>query len=296
MLSRTPYPPQPGGAQGALSLQLQEIKKSRVYETIVTQVQNLIVRGDLKNGDRLPPERDLVAAFGVSRASVREGICVLESLGLVESRAGSGTYVTTASVENLIQPLALTILQEQDSIREIFEVRRLIEPHLAALAAERATEDERQELRAIVERHGEILDRGETGTEADGEFHLAIARAARNAVFLRLIFGVHDLLGKSRDPRFQTGGRPKQSLNGHLEVLTAIERDDSEGAHGAMNAHLATVEEFVWKNMRKETSVAGGRIGRAGVPLARAASGARAGTNRGRTRGSGAGPRAKRKG
>ncbi len=296
MLGRTPCPPQPGGAQGALSLQLQEIKKSRVYETIVTQVQDLIVRGDLKNGDRLPPERDLVAAFGVSRASVREGICVLESLGLVESRAGSGTYVTTASVENLIQPLALTILQEQDSIREIFEVRRLIEPHLAALAAERATEDERQELRAIVERHGEILDRGETGAEADGEFHLAIARAARNAVFLRLIFGVHDLLRKSRDPRFQTGGRPKQSLNGHLEVLTAIERGDSEGARGAMNAHLATVEEFVWKNMRKETSVAGGRIGRAGVPLARAASGARAGTNRGRTRGSGAGPRAKRKG
>ena len=78
--------------------------------------------------------------------------------------------------------------------------------------------------------------------------------------------------------------------------VTAIERGDSEGARGAMNAHLATVEEFVWENMRKETSVAGGRIGRAGAPLARAASGARAGTNGGRTRGSGAGPRAKRKG
>jgi GntR family transcriptional repressor for pyruvate dehydrogenase complex len=277
-------------------LQLQEVKKNRVYETIVTQVQDLIVRGELKTGDRLPPERDLVASFGVSRASVREAICVLESMGLVESRAGSGTYVTTASVENLIQPLALTILQEQDSIREIFEVRRLIEPHLAGLAAERAPEGERQELRAIVGRHGQMVDRGETGAEADGEFHLAIARAARNAVFLRLIFGVHDLLGKSRDSRFQTGGRPKQSLNGHLEVLAAIERGDSPGARDAMNAHLATVEKFVWKNMRKETSVAGGQIGRAGAPPARAASETRAGTNGGRTQGGGVEPRAKRKG
>ncbi|MEE8110309.1 MAG: FadR/GntR family transcriptional regulator, partial [bacterium] len=232
-------------------MQLQEVKKNRVYESIVTQVQGLIAQGQLKSGDRLPPERDLVQTFNVSRASVREAICVLESLGLVESRVGSGTYVTTTSVENLIQPLALSILQERDNLQEILETRRLIEPYLAGLAAERATEAEKEGLGAIVERHGQLVARGETGAEADGDFHLGIARAARNQVLLRLIDGIHDLLVKTRDTGFQIGGRPKQSLNGHLKVLEAIQRGDSAEARIAMDDHLATVEEFVRKNVRK---------------------------------------------
>ncbi len=250
-----------GAARIRSPMQLQEIKKNRVYERIVTQVQNLIVQGQLKNGDRLPPERDLVETFNVSRASVREAICVLESLGLVESRVGSGTYVTAANVENLIQPLALTILQEQDNIREIFEVRRLIEPFLAEQAAERATESQIDDLAGIVHRHTEMVARGEAGSDADSEFHLAIAQAACNQVFLRLIDGIHDLLRKTRDSRFQTGGRPKLSLRGHQKVLEAIQQGDGSTAHSAMDEHLATVEEFVRKNYNQENS-AGGRPSR----------------------------------
>ncbi|MBI2880701.1 MAG: FadR family transcriptional regulator [Candidatus Tectomicrobia bacterium] len=252
-------------------MQLQEVKKNRVYEAIVTQVQDLIAQGQLKSGDRLPPERDLVEAFNVSRASVREAICVLESLGLVESRVGSGTYVRTSRVENLIQPLALAILQEQDNLREIFEARRLIEPYLAGLAAERATEEEKSELEAIVKRHGQLVSRGETGAEADVEFHLTIARVARNQVLLRLIDGIHDLLRKTRDPGFQTGGRPKRSFHGHSKVLQAILRGDTQTARAAMDEHLAVVEEFVRKNL-EELSADSEEEGRAGRPASAARS------------------------
>ncbi|MFQ5913356.1 MAG: FadR/GntR family transcriptional regulator [Nitrospinota bacterium] len=263
-------------------MQLHEVKKNRVYEAIVNQVLSLIAQGQLKSGDRLPPERDLVESFNVSRASVREAICVLESLGLVESRVGSGTYVTTPKVENLIQPLALTILQEQDNLQEIFEARRLIEPYLAGLAAERATQAEKEELAAIVERHARLVAKGETGAEADVDFHLAIARAARNQVLLRLIDGIHDLLGKSRDSSFQVGGRPKQSLNGHLKVLEAIQREDSPGARIAMDDHLSRVEEFVRKSIEKQMSLAGRPQDGANRLAGGAASGNRRDTHEGR--------------
>ncbi len=238
-------------------MELQEIKKNRVYETIVSQVQTLIAQGRLQKGDRLPPERDLVESFSVSRASVREAICVLESLGLVESRVGSGTYVTSTNVENLIQPLALAILQEQDNIREIFEVRRIIEPYLALQAAERATESQVDDLLEIIGRHEEMVARGEAGSEADSEFHLAIAKAARNQVFLRLIDGIHDLLGKTRDSRFQTGGRPKLSLNGHQKVCEAIQKRDGSTAQSAMYEHLKAVEDFVLTNFNQENLASG---------------------------------------
>ena len=128
---------------------LRAVKRKRIYQDIVAQIQGLLGDGRLKPGHQLPSERELSELFQVSRASVREAIRALESMGFVEIRSGEGTYVAS-TVESLLSPLAFAIRQRRDAFREIFEARRILEPEIAALAAERANPSEVQRLEAVL--------------------------------------------------------------------------------------------------------------------------------------------------
>ena len=118
---------------------LRAVEKKRAYEDIVQQVITLIEDGKLKRGDQLPSERDLTEIFKVSRTTVREAIRTLESMKLLQCRQGTGTYVLASSEEDLIQPLAAALFNAKDDIRDIFYTRKIVEPHVAQLAAEYAT-------------------------------------------------------------------------------------------------------------------------------------------------------------
>jgi GntR family transcriptional repressor for pyruvate dehydrogenase complex len=118
---------------------LKAVKKTRIYEEVVAQLHQLIEEGKLKAGDRLPSERELAETFRVSRGSVREAIKALEREGLVVARPGSGTFISAVDVERLVAPLASLLLRSKDALIDLFEMRRLVEPGIAALAAERAT-------------------------------------------------------------------------------------------------------------------------------------------------------------
>src|SRR3989475_3438037 len=126
-----------GGEPADPVIELGPIKSTRIYEEIVRQVKQLIAEGRLKSGDRLPPERELAEKFVVSRTSVREALRALESLGLIEIRAGEGTFVREMSVDELVGPLALVLTSQREAIGELFEARRGLEPAIAALAAGR---------------------------------------------------------------------------------------------------------------------------------------------------------------
>ncbi len=130
---------------------VEPINSPRIYEEIVRQIRTLISEGKLKSGDRLPPERDLAERFRVSRASVREALRALGSMGLIEIRLGEGTFVREISVDSLIEPLALVILTQREAVGELFEARRLLEPPIAGLAARRSTKEEIQEMERILE-------------------------------------------------------------------------------------------------------------------------------------------------
>src|SRR5215472_3422191 len=118
-------------------LGVRQVRRTRVYHEIVDQIRELIADGRIKPGDRLPPERELAELFKASRNSVRDAIRVLEQMGLTESRQGDGTYVRSVSAEDLAEPLALIVLQSRTQMRELLEVRRVLEPALAEFAAER---------------------------------------------------------------------------------------------------------------------------------------------------------------
>jgi len=227
------------------AIELGPIKSTRIYEEIVRQVKQLIAEGRLKTGDRLPPERELAEKFVVSRTSVREALRALESLGLIEIRAGEGTFVRQVSVDALVGPLALMMTSQREAIGELFEARRVLEPAIAALAASRATPDEVQDMERILESQAREVAAGRTGIAEDAAFHTAIGAAAHNRAITRIVHAIMDLLTQSREESLNTPGRPTRSHQDHRRILQAIAKRNPSAARQAMTDHLVAVEALV---------------------------------------------------
>jgi len=228
---------------------LKVVEKKRAYEDIVQQVLVLIEEGKLKRGDQLPSERELTEAFKVSRTTVREAIRTLESMKLLQSRQGNGTYVLASSEEALIQPLAAALFNKKDDIRDIFYIRKIIEPHVAELAAENATPQEIEDMEGILRKQEECIGRGENIIETDSTFHNLMVKATKNRVMERLIVVLIDLLKKSREKYLmedENDERAKRSLEGHHRVLSAIKNGDGDAARKSMLQHLEDIEGIIF--------------------------------------------------
>ncbi len=223
------------------------VKRTRVYEEIVAKIKDMIEKGKFKSGDQLPVERELAEVFRVSRSSVREALRSLESQGLLESRQGNGTYIASQhSVESLVNPLASVIFSEKDGQRELFEMRRLVEPQLAYLAAERATPDDIQTMEKILELQERQVASGESATDVDKNFHYILAKATKNKFLIRMTDNIMDLLLESRDKFLQVEGRPEKSVERHRQVLEAIKAGDRDGAMMIMRDHLMDIERSLF--------------------------------------------------
>ena len=231
--------------------ELKVVEKKRAYESIVQQVLDLIENGKLKQGDQLPSERELTEIFKVSRTTVREAIRTLESMKLLQSRQGNGTYVLASNEEDLVQPLAAALFNAKDDIRHIFYVRKIIEPHVAELAAENATAQEIEEMEEILRRQEICVEKGENIIETDSAFHNLMAGATKNRVMERLTAALVDFLKQSREHYLLDvepgNNRPERSLEGHKQVLTAIKKGDCEAAQRLMLQHLEEIERIVFK-------------------------------------------------
>jgi GntR family transcriptional repressor for pyruvate dehydrogenase complex len=225
------------------------VRKTRVFEDVARQIQRLIVDGVLEPGHRLPPERQLAEQFGVSRNSVRDAIRTLELTGLVIARHGEGNVVADVSAETLVAPIATLLLRKRKLVAELLDVRRILEPALAARAAVHASDEEIAHLEDILRRQGKKTARGESTVEEDSEFHYAIAVAAGNSVIRNLLDVLMDLLRETRARSLQVGGRLRRSLAGHRRVLEAIKRRDADGAERAVRHHLEEIESIVMKRL-----------------------------------------------
>ncbi|MGH7264728.1 MAG: FadR/GntR family transcriptional regulator [Candidatus Rokuibacteriota bacterium] len=224
---------------------VEPVKSTRIYAEIVRQIKGLIADGQLKSGDRLPPERDLAERFRVSRTSVREALRALESTGLVAIRAGEGAFVREVSVESLIEPLALVILNQREAIAELYEARRLLEPPIAGLAARRASPEEVHELARILTAQAGEVAAGRTGLAQDAAFHATLAHSTHNRAITRIVTTLMDLLTQSREESLRTPGRPERSHQDHRRILSAIEGRDALAAERAMLDHVIAVERLV---------------------------------------------------
>ena|SRR6185295_5130136 len=225
------------------------VRKVRRYEQVAEQIRRLITDGTLKPGDLLPPERELAVKLGVGRSSIRDAVRTLEVMGILEPRQGHGTVVRDLSTDALVVPLASVLTRKREMIHELLDVRRMIEPALAARAAKNATAEEIAHMEDILRRHEIKLRRGEDAVDEDGEFHYAIALAARNSVVQRVLDVLMDLLRESRSRSLQVPGRPQRSFDGHRRVLRAIQRRDARAAENAVRQHLKEIEEIVMSQL-----------------------------------------------
>ncbi|MBM3941865.1 MAG: FadR family transcriptional regulator [SAR202 cluster bacterium] len=225
-----------------MQAQIQSVKRRRLHEDIVQQFHALIREGALKHGDRLPAERELAEQFQVSRSSVREAIRSLERQGLVVSKPGAGTFINTETLDSVVTLLSSTFGTGSDALRDAFEMRHLLEPPIAALAAQRATPEEVAKLREILEEQQRQIDQGDTGVEADTAFHFALAAATHNAALIKVVSAVEDVLQHSRGQSLEEPGRRQRSLASHRQILERVEAGDYRGAQQAMDHHLTVVE------------------------------------------------------
>jgi GntR family transcriptional regulator, transcriptional repressor for pyruvate dehydrogenase complex len=225
------------------------VRKTRVFEDVARQIQRLIVDGTLKPGQLLPPERQLAEQFGVSRTSVRDAIRTLELSGLVVPRHGEGNVVADVSAETLVAPLATLLLKKRKLVTELLDVRKMLEPSLAARAAVHASAEDIAHLEEILRRQRQKTARGESTIEEDSEFHYAIALAAGNSVVRTLLDVLMDLLRESRARSLQVTGRLERSLTGHRRVLDAIRQHDAAGAERAARRHVEEIEAIVMKSL-----------------------------------------------
>jgi len=223
---------------------VEPIRRNRLYQGIVSQIQGLLERGELQPGDQLPPERQLAEQFQVSRASVREALRSLELLGIVETRAGGGTFVRQATAGDLARPLS-ALMSRGHSVADIIEVRGLIEPAIAARAAERIGAAELAELRVILNAQAAKIGSGEPYAEEDARFHELIGQAARNELLVTMLGVIWDVLRSSREEWLQSNHRAHRSIDAHERILAALEAHDPETARVVAAEHIREVGEGI---------------------------------------------------
>jgi len=220
------------------------IRKDKIGQEVARRIQKLIVE-ELKPGDRVPPERHLAEMFEVSRSSIRDGIHTLELAWMLERRQGAGTVVREVSANTVANPLATVLVGKRQLVSELLDVRKMLEPGLAARAAMNASADDLGEMEEILRRQREKVVRGEPTIDEDSEFHYAIALAANNSVILKVLDVLMDLLRETRERSLQVEGRLQKSFAGHRQILSALKRRDAEAAEKAMRRHLQDIEEIV---------------------------------------------------
>lgn len=223
------------------------ISRESLSDKIIEQITDLIGRGVLKPGDRLPSERDLCKRFGVGRTSLREALRSLSVMGILEGRVGEGTFVSRDQDRQVDRMMSWGTLLGPKSARDLLETRLMLETRNAELAAERATEADLKEIDSCLEHTPGTIEAMEHSMdgflEFDLRFHLLIARATQNTVLHSLLATTRSYLhvwirkaleGTSSGAR----ARARLSLDQHLAIAESIRSRDPEAARQAMHDHI----------------------------------------------------------
>jgi len=229
-------------------MDIQPAQKVTVIEAVTAQLLALIREGHLKPGDSLPSERELMERLQVGRSSVREALRSLATMRVIEVRPSRGAFVRAPVGEDLVPSSALRALIDRDAMIEIVEAREVLEVELAAMAAERASKEDLDEIQAILHEMEQSLGDVEQGLALNARFHLAVAEAARNQVLLKMLASVKDYLEERLREVSQGEEHMRNSLAGHRRIYECICSGKRKGAADAMRAHLSAVRRQVEMN------------------------------------------------
>ncbi len=232
-------------------MEFKPIKTKKIYEEIVDQIKDKICRGELSPGDKLVAERDMAVQMKVGRSAVREAFRSLEAMGIIEIRPGEGTFIRRTSTDSFLETLTLILMTEKDTVKELLELRKILEVEGAGLAALRQVGRDLVNMEAALALMEADLDSGNLGDEADLQFHYAVAEATGNSLLVKLMQTISGTmktaLKVSREQLYRTPGTPQRLLREHRIIYEAIKRGDKAGARQAMYDHLDKVEKALSK-------------------------------------------------
>lgn len=235
---------QPREKQRTFAL-FREVRQNRISLDIISQIREAILNGTLKPGDRLPPEKVLVSNFGVSKHTLREALRALEVMGFLEVRKGAcgGPVVLEVDMKTTRESIENFLYFQHISVRDLSEVRKFIEPHLARLAAERMSLEELDELAAIHHNCMAATAKGDLTDAHDMAFHNAIARASKNPVFIMIQDFVNSMLADTKHHLKPSLDFLREVHEAHDRILQALRDRDLERVATEMHSHVCAVEE-----------------------------------------------------
>ncbi|WP_161629834.1 FadR/GntR family transcriptional regulator [Desulfogranum japonicum] len=208
------------------------------HDQVVRKIEEFIACGQFKAGERIPPERDLADHFQVSRNTIREAIKALAEKGVLVSRRGAGTFVAQGALACVVYGFT----RRHKRLTEIFELRNLLEPQIARLAARRITSEQIEILKGIVQQQRENLEDKTIQAMLDDQFHSLIVQAAGNTVLSELYDALHGALTESRSQELQSYERNVRSMEYHGRLVEALEAHAESQAATIMREHMQQVE------------------------------------------------------
>ncbi len=214
------------------------------------QIQERIRSGELRRGDRLPSERELSEYLGVSRTVVREAIKLLKAMGLVRVRQGVGTFIAEPGPEILEAPIAALMGSGPKVIADLHQVREILEPPIAAMAAQNAAEDHIARLEQAMHDMEANIFHLERYIEADQRFHSILAEATGNSVLQLVAYSIVDLMQRERHLCFASPGATQRGCYHHQRILEAVKARDSQAALAAMQDHLGQIRDDITPNIQ----------------------------------------------
>jgi GntR family transcriptional repressor for pyruvate dehydrogenase complex len=221
------------------------IKQEKLSVKIANQIKTLIIEGELKPGDPLPPERELMGLLNVSRPSIREALKSLVGMGFLETSKGNRTVVKSLAAGSILEPLNYLLKDDITIVFQLLEVRKAIEAWNAYYAAKRATAEDIARLTENLEGMRRKLQREDFNLETDdADFHLSISEATHNKIQTHIMFTIYDIL-KNTIGQYYSNFDLDRIYHQHLEVALAIKKKDSEEARSKILEHLDYVESRI---------------------------------------------------
>lgn len=221
---------------------MEPIDRSGITELVVQRIKELLARGELKAGSRLPPERELADMLHISRPSLRTALKALSVMGVIRAKPGAGTYIAKSLPEVFTEPMHFMTLINNTSVDELFEARLIIEAGLAELAAERATESDIATLIEEVEEMKANTDNPEEFLKHDVLFHQAMACAADNQLMSGIMDTVAQLLFHMRLHNVGQASDLNEAIEWHENIIIAMRKHDPKHAKETLTGHLRAAQ------------------------------------------------------
>lgn len=228
-----------------VELMFNPVKSKKIYQYVIEQIQEMIMNGTLKDGDKLPSERILAEELDVSRASIREAIRALEILGIVESRQGEGNFICLKIGERFFEPLSIMFKLGNGKPEEILKLRMIIEVEAAAIAATRIKDEEVLEIEALIKEF-EDAENSEELAKIDQRLHYMILQIAGNSLMINLMDTISSLMEsfiRKAQNIIESEVEWKAFLiQEHKGICDALCNRDPEKAASEMRKHLEDIE------------------------------------------------------